>query len=62
MIRINLEIIDRGRVIARPEIVDDNIDGALFDFQEAKARLAPGQWINIPDYWSLPAEHRVAFS
>jgi len=40
---IDIEIIDKGRIVAHGQIRDDNLDGALFDFQEAKKQLEPGQ-------------------
>ena len=61
-VQIAIEIIDRGKIINRGVITDDNWDGALFDHQEAKKRLDPGQWIHIPDYWEIPDPHRIAFA
>ena len=60
-ITLQLQVIDMGRIVREPVITDDNWDGALFDFEEAKGRLEPGQWINIPDYWEIPEPHRIRF-
>ena len=61
MVRIDLEVIDCGEVIAKPFITDDNWDGALFDFEEAQKKLSPGQWLHIPNYWDIPDPHRIRF-
>ena len=61
-VRLKIHVVDKGRVVNSAEIRDDNWDGALFDFQEAQKQLTPSQWLWIPDYWSIPEPHRIAFA
>ena len=45
----------------QPVREQDGPGRTLFDFEEAKGRLEPGQWLNIPDYWEIPEPHRIRF-
>jgi len=60
-VQVHMKLIDCGRIIKEPSIYDDNWDGAVFDYIEAQKRLKPGQWLWIPDYWSIPDSHRLEF-